>query len=696
MAQSTPLIAKKDMLYYSLSNIFLLEGCEESLKYLKNILKALSNFFLHYIDYILFLFLITFKLFLFARLTGTVFVKQGTVQYLSTFFDWLLHWNGDSLDLLRKGIVMISLGAILLLSFWILFLPRRARFLSLVILNFLITFMIFADLIYFRYFEDLISANVLLQIGQVGALGNSISNLFSGIDWIFFIDILVLIPITIFVFKKVKRTKASKQKRISRAASAVVVFAVGYLLVAYPMKVFIEKGGGYLFEKTLSNMRVYEVTGLLGFHGFDLYKFVNENVFHKNTISEKEKNHIQEWFKDHQKKISKKTPYYGIAKGKNVITVQVEAFQNFFIDKKVNGQEITPNLNKLKKESMYFNHFYHQTASGRTSDAEFLNNTSLYPLYTGSAYINYSGNTFTALPETLKDNGYETAAFHAYKPSFWNRYLMYKTIGIDTFYSLDTFKQDEKLGWSISDESMLRQSAEKMVKLKSPFYSFLITLSSHHPYDLPSNYQELDLNGYQDGTFKNYLQSVHYVDKAIGTFIEQLKKDGLWDESIVIFYGDHDSGLMKADSEIAQFGGAKGEDLTFNQMKGEVPMFIHLPGNAEAGVYQQVGGQIDISPTIMHLLGISPKGKYMMGTPLFQEDNRLVVFRTGAYTTNHVYYQPSLDGKFENGTCFDTKTKNKTTLEACKKDYEEATDQLEISDAILKGNLIKLFKRDGE
>ena len=127
---------------------------------------------------------------------------------------------------------------------------------------------------------------------------------------------------------------------------------------------------------------------------------------------------------------------------------------------------------------------------------------------------------------------------------------------------------------------MLRQSAEKMVKLKSPFYSFLITLSSHHPYDLPSNYQELDLNGYQDGTFKNYLQSVHYVDKAIGTFIEQLKKDGLWDESIVIFYGDHDSGLMKADSEIAQFGGAKGEDLTFNQMKGEVPMFIHLPGNA--------------------------------------------------------------------------------------------------------------------
>ena len=438
-------------------------------------------------------------------------------------------------------------------------------------------------------------------------------------------------------------------------------------------------------------MKVYGVTGLLGFHGYDLYRYVNGNILNPHTISEEEADKIQSWYAQNQQQFQEESSFTGIAQGKNVIVVQMEAFENFVIDRKVNGQEITPNLNQLKKESMYFNHFYHQTASGRTSDAEFLVQTSLYPLLTGSAYILYSGNAYTALPQILKDKGYTTAAFHAYKKSFWNRYLMYPTLGFDTFYSLDRFVVDEQLGWALSDESMFKQSFQKITELQEPFYSFLITLSSHHPYSyLPPEYQKLNVEGIQDPNFKNYLQSVHYTDKAIGQFIQLLKGEGLWENSIVILYGDHDSGLMKVDNEMAELLGVKNDPLQYNQVSDQVPLLIHLPNGERANVYEQVGGQIDLAPTILDLVGIKPDNHYMIGTSLFQSD-RMVVFRKGSFTTNEVFYEASSDGVFENGKCYNLQLSKETTLTTCKQTYENAIQELYISDSVLRGDLIKGF-----
>jgi lipoteichoic acid synthase len=667
---------------------------------------------LQYVDYLIFLVLIMAKLYVFARWTDTTFVPMGVGGYLKAVYDFLFH--GGDFTPVRHGVVMVSLGATILISFWTLFFRRRGRLMALVVLDAIISFIIFADLIYFRYFSDLISSTVLLQIKQVSSLETSISALFSMRDLLMGVDLVLWIPLCIYLSRKWKDRSKSKRSFIEKLLSwsllrrvvlAAAIFGFGYFCAFYPVKMFIEKGGGYLFTKTISNMRVYEVTGLLGFHGYDTFKYLDANVFHKKEIPPKRLDAINQWFTKHREDTAPVEPVvattgnnpnqaslYGMEKGKNVIIVQMEAFNSFVIDKKINGQVITPNLNELKKHSMYFNNFYHQTANGRTSDAEFLMNTSLYPLYTGSAYIKYSGNKYTALPETLAQHGYTTAAYHAYKPSFWNRYLMYQDIGYQKFHSVKDFKDGPKIGWSITDESFLTQSADKISNMKKPYLAFLITISSHYPFDIPEKYKTLDLSGYKDKNFKNYIQAVHYVDGAMGTFIDDLKAKGIWDNSVVMMYGDHDSGLWEPGNEMAKFATDPSKPLSYYQEKDQIPFFIHLPNDEKAGEYDQVGGQIDIMPSVLYLLGIPEDGLYIMGTPLFEADNRLVVFRHGSFTTNDVYYKASLDVQFDHGTCYDTKTGQETSLSRCKPASLKAQKQLSISDDIIYGNLIKNFK----
>ena len=156
-----------------------------------------------------------------------------------------------------------------------------------------------------------------------------------------------------------------------------------------------------------------------------------------NSVPDESKNEAKQWFAErgNERKQLESDPLFGKYKGKNVIMVQLEAFQNFVIGQKINGQEVTPNMNKLLGESMYFKNFYHQTSQGRTSDADLAANASLQPLITGSVFIRYAQHQYDSMPSTLKDNGYTTSVFHAYDGGFWNRNAMYQTLKYDTFYS---------------------------------------------------------------------------------------------------------------------------------------------------------------------------------------------------------------------------------------------------------------------
>ncbi|WP_410769707.1 LTA synthase family protein [Fontibacillus sp. BL9] len=605
---------------------------------------------------------------------------------------------------------VIAIGSILLVSFWTLWLPRRGRAFALIILNLLLTALIFSDLVYYRYFGDFITVPVLLQAGQVGELGDSILSLIHAkdlwliSDWI----IWLVIKTALFFYRRNTSTKhytGSRRSRafygttrngqtltcrsrwLSRLVTGLAVFVLGFVITMGPIRFYAKTWAVGLFEGGWWNISLYNVTGLLGFHYYDAYRYAKEHLGGKPELSDQEKETARQWFEDAGDARNENNDTFGAYKGSNVLVVQVEAFMNFMIGKEIGGEEITPNFNKLMQESLYFSNYYHQTGQGRTSDADFSSQSSLHPLPTGSVFVRYPDHSYDTLPQILGQNGYETGAFHAYEGSFWNRINMYKAMGYDHFYSKKDYKMDESLGWSLGDKSFFRQSLGFMTNEQQPFYSFLITLSSHHPYSLPASVRQLDTGEFKDTIFGKYLESIHYADAALGELVEGMKQDGIWDNTILYVYGDHDNSITdKADYE--KFLGKPLNELDMHQIMNQVPLLVHLPDGKNSGIYDQAAGQLDMAPSLLHLLGIPSDSYYMMGNNLFASGGKFVVLRSGAFTDGKLYYIPSPDNLFENGTCYDLSTREKTDIEKCRVPHEEVKKRLQISDDLIMTDLI--------
>ncbi|MFC7373071.1 LTA synthase family protein [Fictibacillus iocasae] len=597
-------------------------------------------------------------------------------------------FEGAQFATVMNAIFLVSLGAGLLLSFWVFFLSRRKRLIALFVLNAVLSFVILSDLLYYRFFWDLVSLDVLYQIGQVSSLGSSIFELFRWSDLWFVADTIVFLPILILVLRKMESSAFTWPRFFRRLTAGTAVFAIGSTLFFYPLYYYISSMNGLLLKKTLSNVHIYNVTGLFGFHAFDVYRSVKRMSAQGEALPASQASELETWFQSHQATLEEPTDYQGIAKDKNVILIQLEAFQTFVLNNKVNGEEITPNLNELLKTSVYFPNFYHQTGNGRTSDAEFAANNSLYPVSTGSAYVKYPRNRYHSLPEILKDNGYETTVFHAYKPGFWNRHVMYNNISFDKFYS-DKYFSGPKIGWSTNDRDFFLQSADMMKDLNEPFYSFLISITSHYPFEIPDNLKKLNVDGFENEVFKNYLHTVHYTDEALGLFFQKLKQDGLWENSIILLYGDHDSGLITPGSEALKFAGGSDSDLDVNRVRASVPLIVHLPNENKKTELPRAGGQIDLSPTITHLLGIQSDKNYRMGDNLFR-DNGIVSFRNNSFTDGNHYFVPDADdSRFEQGHCYDFKSRSTADLSLCEEGYKETELRLKLSDLILERDYLK-------
>ncbi len=346
------------------------------------------------------------------------------------------------------------------------------------------------------------------------------------------------------------------------------------------------------------------------------------------------------------------SPYYGIAGGKNVITVQVEALQNFVIGATYNGQEITPNLNRLIAEnSLYFDRYYYQIGGGNTADAEFAVNNSLYAPEAEAAYSKYPNNNYYSMATLLKDNGYKSAtAFHGYLASYWSRDIAYPNQGFDAYLSGDDFYKDpaEKAGLGVSDEEFFTKAVSYLSEQEGPFYAFLVTLSSHYPYDINSSFFTLDMKEEDKGTlYGNYLQSIHYTDYAIGVFLEELKAAGLYENSVITIYGDHYGLPVYKDDCRKSVTDLIGKNYTYAEHLN-VPLIIHTPNSSLTETVSHVGGHIDLMPTLLHLLGIENKKGVMLGYNILTTEDGAVYEQThlarGSFIMGDVLYQYPFDG----------------------------------------------------
>jgi len=600
---------------------------------------------------------------------------------------------------------MVAIGSLALLSFWTSWLPRRGQWLVLLLLNLLLSFLIFADLVYFRYFQDLITVPVLTQAGQMGALGESIQSLLLPKDMFFFADLLLLIPLVVWGLfrtrKNTYRTQQSHRQRPSatrsRLLSGLAVAIIGAALVVVPIRHANKTWAAGLFNGGWWSVSLYNVTGVIGFHAYDLYSYADRYWLNNHELTTEQTEDVKIWFNERGslRKQLESDPLFGAYRNSNVIALQLEAWQSFMIGKRIGGQPITPHIDKLLEDSVYFDRFYHQTAQGRTSDADLAANTSLQPVSSGSVFFRYAQNKFDSLPELLGTQGYMTSVFHAYDGGFWNRNNMYRSLQYGAYYNKKDYVMDEPFGWSLGDRSFFRQSVDIM-KRDEPFYAFLISLSSHHPYSIPNKEQKLDLGELQGTLLGNYLQAVHYVDSAIGDMIAQLKSEGLWDQSIFLLYGDHDNSITDWE-HYEQLLGRKLTEVDQLQLEKQVPFIVHLPRGEHAGTRHQVGGQLDIAPTILHLLGISSADSYMIGTPLITNNSsassKQVVFRSGAFTNENVWFVPAADGNAAHDRCYNLESGALLDASTCQQGKVDARIELVMSDLLIEHNLIAKLRK---
>ena len=398
---------------------------------------------------------------------------------------------------------------------------------------------------------------------------------------------------------------------------------------------------------------------------------------------------------------------FGVAKGKNLIVVQMESMQNMVIGRDYNGQAITPELNGIISSpgTMYFDNFYSQIGSGNTSDAEFAANNSIMGSMESYTYQLYQNNYFKGLPWILKEAGYGTYVMHGYKKMFWNRENMYPALGFDKFFGDDYFKSDniEGIGGGnivgISDHAFFEQATDCMAGLPQPFYSMLITLSSHNPFRLPDSLKEIDIKPEDDNLFGAYVNSVHYADKCIGEFMELLKEKGLYDNSVVVFYGDHFA-MVKGDKAVDDsVSNWLGTDYRYDTMMN-VPLIIHIPGLETNATYENSGGQLDIMPTLAYLLGIEKLDTIYLGQNLFTGADSTVAVQVhmlkGSYIKGDQVFEISRDGIFENSKAWNRKTGEETGLSGCAEISAEAKNVIDLSQFYLNNDVLRLALTQGK
>jgi lipoteichoic acid synthase len=545
---------------------------------------------------------------------------------------------------------------------------NKKRLLALFIIDLFLTTVIFADTIYYRYYYNAITIPVLYQIGLVGSLKDSIRSLLKAGDLIYIADIPLFIA-GLFLIRKITHVGIAKLFIVKRLILAVIILSVSFGLFQWSYS----KSSSGVF--TYDNNYVVNSLGVLYFHYYDVKRFIKDNFFTDRTLTASEKSEIDTYYSS---RIPSGDKYKGVAKGKNLIVVQIEAMQQFLINKKLGGKEITPNLNKFIKDSAYFDNYFYQIGPGNTADAEFLTNTSLYPLKEGAVYFVYPSNTYESTANTLKTQGYNTYALHANNPSFWNRTEMYKSMGFDKFINSNDFTLDEQLGWGLGDKSFFRQALSK-IDTSKPFYGFFITLASHYPFNYFDNYPGFDAGKYDKTFLGDYIKAANYADQAIGSLFEELKSKGLYDNSVIVIYGDHYAVTEDHADQLQNFLGIINNPYNWAMLQ-KTPCFIHYPGMVNTGINHTICGEIDILPTIANLMDL--KVPYALGKDIFNTDKGYAVLRSGSVITDDFTYLTST------GQVYDKKgniIKNNVYNDIIKR-YQH---QLEVSDIILTKNALK-------
>lgn len=615
--------------------------------------------------------------------------------------------NGlDPRPLIQDFVVVLALGSIVFLLK-----KDRSKLIYLTTLSIIFVILCVVNSMYYTFYTSFASVSLLATSVFIVDVGDAVTkNVMNIKDFIYLWQPIVLLISYWYISKNTKKSNIIVKSKFNFLTSLVIS---GTLLL-----IFVSTLTGTDLSRFYNQWnREYLVTrfGLYTYQLNDIVKSIEPKI---NTLfgSDKALKTFNDYYSEGS--VVPTNKYTNIFEGKNILTIHLESIQAFTMDLKFNGQEVTPNLNKLANTGLNFSNFYSQVSVGTSSDSEFTLNTSLLPVSNGTVFVNYWNREYVSIPLLLKEKGYYTFSMHGNTGDYWNRNLMHKQLGYDKFYSKSSYDIDEVIGLGISDKSFFKQSTEKIKEIAArgePFYGTLIMLTNHTPFDEIDKYGEFDLsttvnidgidvvrNNLDNTKLGNYLRSVHYADEALGEFIEMLDKEGLLENTVIVLYGDHDARLSKKEYiNFYNYDPYTDTYLTKNdenykpvsyydyELLRRVPFIIWTKGNKHVEKIDKVMGMYDVMPTLGNMFNFY--NKYQLGHDIFSVDENIVIFPNGNFLTDKIYYNSQKDeGQWLNDALAGENYISEN------KEYTQKT--LEVSNALIMYDLIRLSKEkaDGE
>ena len=544
------------------------------------------------------------------------------------------------------------------------------------------------NVIYYREFTDFMTINTIFGYSTVsqGLSGSSFALLKPQ-------DIIIVADIVIVALGFITGFLHLDKRPIPRVqALALTSFSLFCLVLNITLG---EISRPQLLSRTFDRNYLVKYLGIDTYMVYDGLKTARNSQV-RNKAGSSDLNNIINFTRNHYAEPNSKM--YGIAKGRNVIVIHLESFQQFLINYKLNDKEVTPFLNSLynSKETYSFANFFNQVGQGKTSDAENMLETSTYGLSQGSLFsILGTDNTFEGAPAILdQSQGYTSAVFHGNSGSFWNRNNVYKNLGYNYFFDSSYYNTDANnlTEYGLKDKLLFHDSVKYLERLQQPFYAKFVTVSNHFPFALDDQNTSFDKANTSDASINNYFVTAHYLDQAVQEFFEYLKKSGLYDNSIIVLYGDHygisDTRNLKLASLLGK-SSSTWSDFDNIQMQ-RVPFMIHIPGTKDGGVQTQYGGEIDVLPTLLHLLGIDSRDYIQFGTDLFSsKHDQVVAFRNEDFITPK--YTVVGNTIYQNSTGKILTHPSQKVKDEIKKDREKVNTELSLSDTLNNKNLLRFY-----
>lgn len=550
----------------------------------------------------------------------------------------------------------------------------KRKYMYYLIANLTMTSILFAVIMYYKYYGVIVDYSALQQVNQVTAVSNSVFSLMDPQYLLIYIDVVLMIGL-LFFRKKAKEVKQAFTRKENKRVM-IAVLSVSFALCLFNV---------LPNSASMNEIVKAEQMGILNYEAYRILANKDIEYIDSDEITQEKIQSVKNIQSPAEAKL------FASAKGKNLIVLQLESMQSFLVDLHIDGQEITPNLNKLVKENSYFKHFYQQVGQGNTSDAEFVVNTSMYIPPRGAATQVYAGKELPSLPKLLKTEGYDSSTFHTNVVEFWNRGELYKALGFDRYYDAKFFGGEDTIFFGASDDVLYEKSIEELTRMHDsgkPFYTQIISMTAHHPYTIPQEKRQIDLpERFDDTLVGDYIESQNYADHALGEFIAELKARGIWDDSLVVLYGDH-LGLpiySLDNDEKDLMAEIYGREYTYTDMIN-IPLVIVNPGDESPMTYDQLGGQVDLLPTIANLLGLSLENQMHFGQDLFNQTYNILPQRyylpSGSFLSSEELFMSG--SGFNDGKHYPIAGDGNSEQQSTENEYDRALELLNLSDSYVQ------------